>query len=394
MLVLFICKLMNISIITGGRFHAFNLAEQLNKNNNLKQLITTYPKYFINKNYKIDKKKILKIKIKEIIQRSFLNKIYNFNDILTEYFDNKAQKLINFNNLDILVGWSSFSLKSFQLGKNKKCLKILERGSTHIDFQTNIMKEEYLIHNLPPNLPSKYIINKEKIEYELADYIVVPSEFARETFLTKGFSEKKIIKIPYGVNLKEFQNKKLNKKKEFIFRIIYTGTLSLRKGVIYLLRAFHELNLENSQLLMIGNIDNEIKSKINKYRLNKKIIFNKSISQSKLSEQYSESDVFITCSIEEGLSMVQLQAMSCGLPIICTPNSGGYEIIDNGNDGFIIPIRDIEELKKKILYLYNNRSICSQMGLRAQKKIKNNFSWEEYGKNVISTYQKLLKNKT
>jgi glycosyltransferase involved in cell wall biosynthesis len=164
--------------------------------------------------------------------------------------------------------------------------------------------------------------------------------------------------------------------------------------VIYLLRAFHELNLENSQLLMIGNIDNEIKSKINKYRLNKKIIFNKSISQSKLSEQYSESDVFITCSIEEGLSMVQLQAMSCGLPIICTPNSGGYEIIDNGNDGFILPIRDIEELKKKILYLYNNQSICFQMGLRAQKKIKNSFSWEEYGKNVILTYQKLLKNKT
>jgi glycosyltransferase involved in cell wall biosynthesis len=382
---------MNISIIVGGRFHAFNLAEQLNKNNNLKQLITTYPKYFVNKNYGIDKKKIQSILLKEIVQRTFLNKIYDFNDILTEYFDIKAQKLIDFKNLDILVGWSSFSLKSFQFGKNIKCLKILERGSTHIDFQTNIMKEEYLIHNLPLNLPSKYIINKEKMEYQLADYIVVPSEFARQTFLTRGFSEKKIIKIPYGVNLKEFQNKISNKRKGFIFRIIYTGTLSLRKGVLYLLKAFHELNLENSQLLMIGNIDNEIKLKINEYKLNKKIIFKKPISQSKLSEQYSGSNVFITCSIEEGLSMVQLQAMSCGLPIICTPNSGGDEIIDNGNDGFILPIRDTEELKKKILYLYNNKSVCFEMGMRAQKKIKNSFSWESYGKNIISMYKKLLK---
>jgi glycosyltransferase involved in cell wall biosynthesis len=382
---------MNISIIVGGRFHAFNLAEQLNKNNNLKQLITTYPKYFINKNYGIDKKKIQSILLKEIVQRTFLNKIYDFNDILTEYFDIKAQKLIDFKNLDILVGWSSFSLKSFQFGKNIKCLKILERGSTHIDFQTNIMKEEYLIHNLPLNLPSKYIINKEKMEYQLADYIVVPSEFARQTFLTRGFSEKKIIKIPYGVNLKEFQNKTSNKRKGFVFRIIYTGTLSLRKGVLYLLKAFHELNLENSQLLMIGNIDNEIKLKINEYKLNKKIIFKKPISQSKLSEQYSGSNVFITCSIEEGLSMVQLQAMSCGLPIICTPNSGGDEIIDNGNDGFILPIRDTEELKKKILYLYNNKSVCFEMGMRAQKKIKNSFSWESYGKNITSMYKKLLK---
>jgi glycosyltransferase involved in cell wall biosynthesis len=229
------------------------------------------------------------------------------------------------------------------------------------------------------------------MEYQLADYIVVPSEFARQTFLTRGFSEKKIIKIPYGVNLKEFQNKISNKRKGFIFRIIYTGTLSLRKGVLYLLKAFHELNLENSQLLMIGNIDNEIKLKINEYKLNKKIIFKKPISQSKLSEQYSGSNVFITCSIEEGLSMVQLQAMSCGLPIICTPNSGGDEIIDNGNDGFILPIRDTEELKKKILYLYNNKSVCFEMGMRAQKKIKNSFSWESYGKNIISMYKKLLK---
>ena len=382
---------MNISIIVGGRFHAFNLAEQLNNNNNLKQLITTYPKYFIKKNYGIDKKKIQSLVFKEIVQRSFLNKIYNFNDKLIEHFDNKAQKLIDFKDLDILIGWSSFSLKSFQLGRNNKCLKILERGSTHIDFQTNIMKEEYLINNLRPNLPSKYIIDKEKMEYQLADHIMVPTEFARQTFLTRGFSEKKIIKIPYGVDLNEFQKKISNKKKGLIFRIIYTGTLSIRKGVLYLLKAFDELNLKNSQLLMIGNIDREINSKINKYRSNQKIIFKKSISQSQLSEQYSCSNVFITCSIEEGLSMVQLQAMSCGLPIICTPNSGGDEIIDNGNDGFILPIRDTEELKKKILYLYNNQSICFEMGMRAQKKIKDRFSWETYGKNVISTYQKLLK---
>ena len=158
-----------------------------------------------------------------------------------------------------------------------------------------------------------------------------------------------------------------------------------------MLKAFDELNLQNSQLLMIGNIDKEIKFKINKYKSNKKIIFKNSMSQSKLNEQYSGSNVFITCSIEEGLSMVQLQAMSCGLPIICTPNSGGDEIIEDGKDGYILPIRDIEKLKKKILYLYNNQSICFEMGVRAQKKVKDSFSWELYGKNVISTYQNLLK---
>ena len=69
-------------------------------------------------------------------------------------------------------------------------------------------------------------------------------------------------------------------------------------------------------------------------------------------------------------------------------NSGGEEIIKDG-DGYILPIRDIEALKKKILYLYENKSVCNQMG-KWLKKINNVFSWERYGKNAISTYDKLL----
>lgn len=89
--------------------------------------------------------------------------------------------------------------------------------------------------------------------------------------------------------------------------------------------------------------------------------------------------------------MVQLQAMSCGLPLICTANSGGEEIIKNDVDGYVIPIRDLDTLKKKILFLYNNQSICNKMGKLAQLKVQRDFSWESYGKNVIATYKNLLR---
>ena len=55
---------MNISIIVGGRFHAFNLAEQLYKENHLKQLITSYPKYYVKNNFNIPKDKIESIFLK------------------------------------------------------------------------------------------------------------------------------------------------------------------------------------------------------------------------------------------------------------------------------------------------------------------------------------------
>ena len=359
---------MKISIIVGGRFHAFNLAEQLNKKKYLKQLITSYPKYFVNKRFEISKDQIKSIYLKELVQRSFINKIYNFNDLLTEYFDLKAKSLLDYKGLDILIGWSSFSYHSFLNIKNTKCIKILERGSSHIEFQNEIINEEYLIQNIKPKPISKYIIEKEKKEYELADYIMVPSEFARKTFLEKGFDEKKIIKNPYGVDLKEFKSDLSTKQDQNKFRIIYTGTVSIRKGILYLLEAFNDLKLEDIELLIIGNIEKDLKKNIKKYKFNKNIIFKKSVNQSELRKFYIISHVFITCSIEEGLSMVQIQAMSCGLPVICTVNSGGEEIINDNIDGFILPIRDKIKLKEKIIYLYNNRNICTEMGKKAKKK--------------------------
>ena len=78
------------------------------------------------------------------------------------------------------------------------------------------------------------------------------------------FFKRKIIKIPYGVNLEEFNS--ANIKKDTKFRIIYTGAVSIRKGTIYLLQAFDDLNLKNSELLIIGNIDKEIQNLIKKFK--------------------------------------------------------------------------------------------------------------------------------
>ena len=104
------------------------------------------------------------------------------------------------------------------------------------------MNEEYKTLNLKNRKISKFIIEKKK-KYDLADYIMVPTEYARQTFIDKGFQKiKKVIKNSYGVNLREFEfKKKLNKKDKF--RILYVGTLSVRKGILYLLEVFDQLIL-------------------------------------------------------------------------------------------------------------------------------------------------------
>ncbi len=115
---------MKITISVPGRFHLFNLAQQLFKGDCLKLLITSYPKFEVVK-YGIPKEKIKSIIIKEILERGWrklpriLKDFYNPQYLLIEIFDKLASRKID--KADIFVGWANFSLGSFK--KAKKILK-------------------------------------------------------------------------------------------------------------------------------------------------------------------------------------------------------------------------------------------------------------------------------
>ena len=246
---------------------------------------------------------------------------------------------------------------------------------------------------IKPDIPSKKMINKELEEYKLADFICVPSEYVKETFIKQGIKENKIIKIPYGVDLKEFSLVNDKKKNNDIFTIISTGSVSIRKGSHYLLEAFNNLNLPNSELIFIGDISSDFNQIMEKYKNINNIKFFKKQNQEKLKYFYNAADLFVLCSIEEGLAMVQAQAMACGLPVICTTNTGGSEIVDDGLNGYIIPIRDTQILMDKIKILYNDRDKLKEMSKNAYTKANNQLSWKKYGDRIMEIYKKLLQDK-
>ena len=185
---------MDVIIQVGGKFHAFHLAKGLNDKGILKILFTSYPKFKIekeiptNKVYSFPIKEFLKKIIDFCIPKKYLAKFNYYND---DFFDLLVSKRINDYSCDILVGWSGFSLRTFKSIQNKKTLKVLERGSSHIKFQYHILKKEYNRLGLKPLLPSKEILLKELNEYKIADYICVPSKFAKKTFIEKGIMKKK-----------------------------------------------------------------------------------------------------------------------------------------------------------------------------------------------------------
>ena len=141
----------------------------------------------------------------------------------------------------------------------------------------------------------------------------------------------------------------------------------------------------------LGSINDEIKPFLKKYK-HKNWILKGHQPQNELYKYYSQGSVFILPSLEEGFAMVQFQAMTCGLPLICTTNAGGEDLITkDGEEGFVVPIRNVEALKEKILYLYENQDIAKEMGQKAKKTVENGFTWDDYGDRYIANLNKIRK---
>ena len=374
----------NISVV--GRFHAFDLAKQLQKHNILNLLNTTYPKFIVQR-WGIDKTKIRSNFFLELLNRFVIKYVPNYLKRKINIYVKIRQSKSNIKelkNTDILIGWSGSCLESFSEAKKQNVITILERGSSHFSYQMNILKEEYTKFGKAFD-PDYKTWQRELLEYELADYISIPSNFVKRTFLEYGILESKLLLNPYGVDLSFF---KQVKKKDKVFRVVYAGGLNIRKGTAYFLQAFFELDLPNSELIHLGNVNKEVEDIIQKYKSPKiKFIGNK--PQNELYKYYSQGSVFVIMSIEEGLSMVQLQAMACGLPLICTTNTGGDDLItENGKEGFVISIRGVNELKEKLLFLYENSEKMKQMG-EAAKNRANLFSWDSYGNRYIKNLSRI-----
>lgn len=381
---------MQITVSVGGRFWGFNLAHQLHKHGHLERLITSYPKFAVVK-YGIPTDRITSLPLKEVLSRAnsrlpvWMQRC-EFDFYFNDWFDRQASGYLP--ECDICVAWSGSGLHTIRRAKANGAITIIERGSSHIEYQRDILREEYARLGIRVEAVSPKIVEKELQEYTEADYIAVPSGFAKQTFLDQGVPENKLIHVPFGVNLEEFHPLPQG---DDTFRVINVGRQGIRKGTMYLLEAFTRLNLPDAELLLVGPVEQEFKPFLRKYK--GKFQHIGVVPQSQLLHYYARGSVFVIPSVEEGLAMVQAQAMACGLPVICTTNTGGGDIVRDGIDGFIVPIRDVEKLKERILYMYENREVCREMGQNALKHVSAGYSWDDYGMGVMQSYLGLLRNK-
>ena len=384
---------MKVLVSCGTKFHSDHVAYQLQRRNILLKLITSHPS-IAHQRVKIKRENILflpPIFVISLVIRKILGKLYFFQGNLEWFlcitYDWMASLFVP-TETDVSISWAWSSLKTIRAVKKNKGIAILEECGSCNKYQEDLLQEEYENLNLKyVSKTSHKIVSRELQECEEADFILCPSRHVINSFLKQGISSNKLIFIPYGVELDLFSPQPKN---DSIFRILFVGTVGVRKGIIYLLEALKDLEIQ-FECLIIGKIEPDFKDIFQTYNSFFKHI--EWVKHSQLKYYYSNASIFVFPSLDEGMALVQLEAMGCGLPVICTPNSGGDSVIRDGQDGFIVPIRDPQSIKNKIEYLYQNPNELQKMSQNALLRAKE-FTWERYGRELEETLLKLIAIKT
>lgn len=222
-------------------------------------------------------------------------------------------------------------------------------------------------------------LEKKDEELALADQVIVASEFSKST-LIKAPSVKAIVEtIPYGAPKvigcvkSGFSNS--------VLKVIYVGALTQRKGISYLLRAV-EIMGKGVRLSILGA--KQAGKCLPLEKAMAKHLWIGSASHEMVLREIRKNDVLVLPSLFEGFGLVILEALSQGVPVIATTNTGGPDIIDDGSSGYIIPIRSAMELAGKLEMLRCDKSLRQYMSENAIVAAKR-YSWERYMKSFYAS---------
>ncbi|MBF2064473.1 MAG: glycosyltransferase family 4 protein [Calothrix sp. C42_A2020_038] len=395
---------MKVSIVVGGRWHAIDLARELHSQGYLHRLITNYPK-FKTRAWGVPDDKVVSLPMTLLLSKA-IQKIGG-ESLVRKSLPNiykmfAASAVPHLEGSTIVHGWSSCSLPAIQWAKRNNIPFLLERSSAHINYQSKLLQAEYQKFGLKCTEIHPEIIETELAEYELASQVAVPSFFAKRSFDEEGFPQERLVHNRFGTNLNTFSP---GVKQDDVFRVVYAGSLSVRKGIYYLVKGFMQANIPNSELCLIGGTTPETAQLIAGSDARVKCVGH--IPEPKLADYYRHSSVFVLPSIEDGFAYVILQAIACGIPLICTTNSGGEDVLringaspiklDNNIDeypaGYIIPPANSDVIASLLTKLAENSQLLTQKQQQALAYQPQNLSWEQYAQRAIEIYKNMSVNK-
>ncbi len=382
---------MRVVLSTISKFHTFDLAREMDRNNVLVRLFTGRPKWKL-RGEDLPMQKVSTFPYFQTVWealgrfgwdrypgKNWLN--WQCHKTLDSYVARHLPPC------DVFHALSYSGLRSGRAAQRTGAAWVCDSPTWHWPYLEDVMREEFDRVGLPYVGAQQRFVDYAVASYEGADAITVPSRRANETFLARGVPASKMAVVPYGADLSRFAPTKEPRFDRF--RVLFVGQVIVRKGIHDLLEGFRLAALPNSELLIVGPIWADGRAILAR-RSYPGVSVIGAVPSTALADYYSSSDVMVLPSICEGLALVIGQALACGCPVIATPATGAEDLFTDAHEGFLVPERSPEAIAQALVWMYEHPDERQAMRSAARARVESVAGWEAYGSRMLEVFTALV----
>jgi len=286
---------------------------------------------------------------------------------------------------DIFFGFDTGCLETLEWLNARKVFSVVDQIDTARELEQTMLEEQSFWSGWEAErirVPEAYFTRLVS-EWYAASAVLVNSEWSRQALIRQGVPADKLVVVPcaYEAPVRGVEPR----RREGPLRILWVGSVILRKGIQYLMEAARQLDARRFQIRVVGPIgisDAAVATAPENLR------FDGPVPRTRLAQVYREADIFVFPTLSDGFGITQLEAMSHGLPVIATPNCGA--VVTHEADGLIVPARDAKALAEAMTRFEADRAWLLDCSRNALHKVEQ-FSIEGVTQRMLSKIGPLRK---
>ena len=299
------------------------------------------------------------------------------------------------NEIDLVHVWPLAASRTLKVASSLGIPTVLERPNAHTRFAYTVVKAECerLGITLPPTHEHAYsdeILQMEENEYELADYLLCPSDFVVKTFVDEGVPPEKLLRYIYGFEPATFFPPPEPRAAREGLIAVEVGVAAVRKGQHLALEAWLRSSASSAgRFTIVGDFLPEYRELLSEELAHPSV---EALGhRADVAELMRASDILLLPSLEEGFGLVCTEAMACGcVPVVsdaCT------DLCRHMENALVHPAGDVDTLTKHLTLLNEDRGLLERLRAGALATAAES-TWEKAGVVLLDTYRRAIRQGT
>lgn len=305
-------------------------------------------------------------------------------DQVVRWFDGEVSRAVRRSGgVQAVYAYMDAAEQTFLAAKERGMKTFYELPTPYWGFTRDVVKEEAgLMPDWAATLPvleegSDAMLRRDR-ELQLADVVVVPSALVRDSLKLAPSFKAKVHVVPYGCPETGALPSPVGRTKGRL-RVLYVGSLNQGKGLAYLAEAM--FGLEGvAELTVIGSRTADKPCEVldaflaaHRHR--------SGLSHAEVLAEMRQHDVLVLPTLYEGLALVLLEAMACGMAVVTTPHSGLGDLIEDGREGFVVQVRSAEAIRDRLKLLAADEMMLQSMRSAALSWSREH-SWQRFREEI------------